>query len=83
MLNLIQMSPRTAHIAGELAALYNDDPKAHRIDPFALAAIEDAGGTFNFQTGEVSFDTPQRRLPIVGVVDSATGIVHWHNAKGA
>lgn len=66
-------------IAAELAALYNDAPHLHRIDPFVLAAIETAGCTFNFTTGEV--DAPHCRVPVVGSLDSATGQVHWHRAK--
>lgn len=72
---------RTAAIAAELAALYNDEPHLHRIDPFALAAIEDAGGTYDFQTGEVHLPAERCAVPVVGVVDSHTGAVRWHNAR--
>lgn len=77
-------NPHITRIAAELAALYNDEPHLHRIDPGALAAIEDAGGTYNFETGAV--ELPPVHCPVlvvsVGVLDSATGIVHWRNAKG-
>jgi len=83
MLNLAQMNPRIARIAAELLALYNDDPRAHRIDPFALAAIEDAGCTFDFQTGEIHLPAERCTVPVVGVLDSHTGTVYWHNARSA
>ena len=76
----MNLNPRTARISAELAALYNDDPHAHRIDPAALAAIEDAGCTFDFETGEVHLPPARRTVPVVGVVDSHTGTVRWHNA---
>lgn len=72
---------RTARIAAELAALYNDEPHLHRIDPHALAAIEEAGGTFNFQTGEVELPPARCAVPVVGTLDSATGAIRWHNAR--
>ena len=71
----------TNHLAAELAALYNDEPHLARIDPFALAAIEAAGGTFNFETGEVELPPARCPVPVVGTLDSATGVVTWHNAK--
>lgn len=74
---------RIGSIAAELTSLYNDEPHLHRIDPFALAAIEDAGGTYDFETGEVHLPTERCTVPVVGVVDSHTGTVRWHNAKGA
>lgn len=72
---------RIVLLAWELLELYREEPHLRRIDPFVLAAIEDAGGTFNFITGEV--ELPTCAVPAVGVVDSATGTVHWHRAKGA
>lgn len=75
-----QLNPRLARLTAELAALYSDDPTARRIDPAALAAIEDAGCTYNFTTGEVELPGPSS-IKIVGVVDSATGAVHWHTAR--
>ncbi len=65
-------------LSAELTALYNDAPHLHRIDPFTLAAIEASGCTYNFNTGEVETPTP---TPIVGLIESATGTIRWHNAK--
>lgn len=68
-------------ISAELTALYNDAPHLARIDPFALAAIEASGCTFNFSTGEVELPPARCPVPVVGTVNSATGSVRWHTAK--
>lgn len=74
------MYANIAAISAELTALYSDAPHLARIDPFALAAIEASGCTFNFDTGEV--EVPCRpTAPVVGTVDSATGNVRWHSAR--
>ncbi len=74
------MHPNITALSAELTALYSDEPHLHRIDPFALAAIEASGGTFNFSTGEVELPPARCPVPVVGVIDSHTGAVRWHNA---
>ncbi len=74
------MHPNITALSAELTALYSDAPHLARIDPFALAAIEASGCTFNFDTNEVELPDPCN-VPVVGTVNSATGTVRWHTAK--
>lgn len=67
-------------LSAELSALYNDHPHLHHIDPFTLAAIEESGCTFNFDTGEVELPT-DGSIPVVGTIDSSTGQITWSQAK--
>lgn len=68
-----------SRIAAELAALYIDAPHLRRIDAATLASIEAAGGTFDFETGEVDF--PRSPIPIIGTLDSATGHIQFHRGR--
>lgn len=76
------ISGKLTTLSAELAAIYNDQPDLHRIDAMTLAAIEAKGGTFDFETGKVSYKQPTSgifaAIPIVGAIDSATGRITFN-----